>query len=454
MEGSKMKKSLSIILICVLLMALLIAGCGVKDGSTQSKPTTSTDNGQKTEQENTGRQDMGNVEQGGEEEIKPEEGAELVLWESGGVVGEWAKYVAEEFTKRYGIPVVYEHVENSDAPHKMKTDGPAGVGADVFAAPHDHLGGMVSAGLVLENFFADEYINNYLDAAIEGTTMDGVLYGYPTAIETYAIFYNKDLVEKLPATWEELIEQAKAFTDVNKNTYGFMMEPANFYYVYSFIGGYGGYVFGDNNTNPNDIGLNSEGAIKGCEFLQRIREEILPLKSGDITYDVKEGLFKEGKVLFNMNGPWAIGDYREAGLNFGAMPLPLLDNGAHPTSFSGIRAFYVNAYTKYPNAASLLAKFASSEEMQKKFYEIAGMIPVHKNLLEDPDIKGDEIISVFMEQAKYSVPMPNIPQMQLVWSPMGSALSTIWDGQMEVKEALNAAVEQLKSAIASQGSAE
>jgi arabinogalactan oligomer/maltooligosaccharide transport system substrate-binding protein len=447
------KKSVSIILAVVFLLTLVIAGCS-RDSGKQSDSTTPADSGQQTGQGSTGEQDTETAAEDKAKEIQPEEGAKLVLWESGGVIGEWAKYVAEEFTKRYGIPVVYEHVENSDAPHKMKTDGPAGVGADVFAAPHDHLGGMVSAGLILENFFAEEYIDNYLDAAITGTTMNGVLYGYPTAIETYALFYNKDLVEKLPETWEELIEQAKSFTDIDKNMYGFMMEPANFYYVYSFIGGYGGYVFGDNNTNPNDIGLNSEGAIKGCNFLRRIREEILPLKSGDITYDVKEGLFKEGRVLFNMNGPWAVGDYRQAGLNFGVMPLPLLDNGTHPTSFSGIRAFYVNAYTKYPNAASLLAKFASSEEMQKKFYEMAGMVPVHKNLLEDPDIKGNEITSAFMEQAKYSVPMPNIPQMQLVWSPMSSALAVIWDGQLEVKEALDAAVEQLKSAIASQGVAE
>ena len=84
-------------------------------------------------------------------------------------------------------------------PEKLKTDGPAGLGADVFHAPHDHVGNMVSAGSILENMVADEYKENFMEAAINGTsyTDDGGsnLYGFPIAIETYALYYNKDLVD-------------------------------------------------------------------------------------------------------------------------------------------------------------------------------------------------------------------------------------------------------------------
>ncbi|GFP36304.1 arabinogalactan oligomer / maltooligosaccharide transport system substrate-binding protein, partial [Candidatus Hakubella thermalkaliphila] len=104
---------------------------------------------------------------------------------------------------------------------------------------------------------------------------------YPIGIETYALLYNKDLVDELPETWDELIEFAAEFNDIPNNRFGFMMEPANFYYVYAFIGGHGGYVFGDGNTNPDDIGLNNAGAIEGAKFLQghlpnQIGEAIAP----------------------------------------------------------------------------------------------------------------------------------------------------------------------------------
>ncbi|MDY0324504.1 MAG: maltose ABC transporter substrate-binding protein, partial [Candidatus Carbobacillus sp.] len=387
----------SLLMLLAIFVFMSVTACG---GKTETPNTTTPSTSTETPSTTSG-------EKLADEVIKPEEGASLVLWESSGAVGEWAKYVAQKFEEKYGVPVTYEEVSHTDAPEKLKTDGPAGLGADVFSAPHDHLGELVSGGLVLENMFPNEFTNEtYMPTAIAGTSYDGQLYGYPTSIETYALFYNKDLVKDLPKTWDEMLDQAKAMTDTKKNTYGFMMEVANFYYVYSLIGGYGGYVFGDNNTNPNDIGLNNAGSVKAGQLLQKMHKEVLPLKVEDITYDAKEGLFKDGKLTYNVNGPWAVDDYRKAGVNFGLVPLPVLDNGNHPTSFSGIRAFYVNAYTKYPNAAALLAKFAASEEMQLKLFEMTGMLPVYSALLDHPSIKANDITSGFLEQAQYAVPMP------------------------------------------------
>lgn len=432
-----MRKFLSLLLIFMLTFALAACGNSGNDKASEEKETESTT-------------DENATEETGEEELVPEEGAELKVWESGGAIGEWTQFVAEEFTKKYGVPVTFEEVGHTDAPGKLKTDGPAGLAADVFAAPHDHLGSMVSSGLILENFFPEEYQDAFLKATTDGTTYEGVLYGYPLSIETYALFYNKDLVKELPETMDELLEQAKSLTDVANNKYGFMMEVANFYFVYSFIGGYGGYVFGDNNTNADDLGLNNEGAVQAGKLMQRIKNEVLPLKNEDITYDVKQSLFNEGKLAFNVDGPWAVDGHRDAGVNFGVMPFPKLDNGQVPTSFSGIRAFYVNSYTKYPNAAALFAKFATSEEMLLKRFEMTGQLPPMTSLMEHETVKNDEIASAFLEQAKYAVPMPNIPAMPMVWEPMSSALTTIWNDGTDPKQALDAAVEQIKSAIASQ----
>ena len=427
-----MKKLLGLLLILTLVVSL--AACGTKTNDSTAPVT------EPSEDQNTATT----------EEIVPEAGAELVVWESGGAVGEWMQEVAAEFTKKYNVPVTFEEVGHTDAPKKLQTDGPAGLGADVFAAPHDHLGSLISGGLIIENFWPEEYQAAYMDAAITGTTFDDVLYGYPTGIETYALFYNKDLVTKVPETWDELIATSKEFTNKAENDYGFMMEVGNFYFVYSLIGGYGGYVFGDNNTNANELGLNNEGAVQAGKLMQRIHNEILPLPVEDISYDVKQSLFNEGKLLFNLDGPWAVDAHRSAGVNFGIAPLPKLDNGKNPTSFSGIRALYVNSYTKYPDAASLFAKFASSEEMLLKLFEKSGMLPPRTTLLNNPTIKNDEISAGFLNQAQYAVPMPNIPQMPSVWGPMGAALSTIWADNTDPKVALDAAVQQIKDAIASQ----
>src|SRR5690606_30791392 len=59
---------------------------------------------------------------------------------------------------------------------------------------------------------------NYPDAAVNGATVNGELYGYPTEIQTYALYYNKKLLEKAgysdpPETWDELYEIAEATTE-------------------------------------------------------------------------------------------------------------------------------------------------------------------------------------------------------------------------------------------------
>ncbi|MNJ58320.1 Cyclodextrin-binding protein precursor [compost metagenome] len=181
--------------------------------------------------------------------------------------------------------------------------------------------------------------------------------------------------------------------------------------------------------------------------MQRIHKEVLPLSSADINVGVKETLFIENKLLFDINGPWAIAALQEGGVHFGVAPLPKLDNGQPPASFSGVRAYYVNSYSKYPEAASLYAKFATSEEMLMKKFEISGQMPPRTKLLDNEQIKSDEIIKGFLEQAAVSVPMPNIPEMEPVWGAMGNAFSVIWDDNSDPKAILDKAVNQIKEGI-------
>lgn len=437
---AKPRKIISVIAALTLLAALLLATAGC----TPAKPQEETTAGQETQTVTPTAEPAAPEDDG----LKPEPGAKLKVWDSEGNEGDWLKKVIKDFTRIYGVEVTYEPVTHTDAPTKLKTDGPAGLGADVFSAPHDKVGDMVSSGLIYPNDVLKP--DEFLDAAVQGTSYNGVWYGYPDAIETYALFYNKDLIAEPPKTFDELIEFSKSFTDVSKNQYGFMMELANFYYIYSFIGGYDGYVFGNNGTDKSDIGLNSPGAVEGMKFHQSLKE-ILPLNTADINYDIKNALFNEGKLALNIDGPWAVQGHKDAGVNFGVAPLPLLPNGKHPTSFSGIRAFYVNSYTKYPNAAKLLAKYLTSSELLADRFESTSQIPPRKDLLESPSIKNDPISAAFLEQAQYAQAMPNIPEMASVWVPMATALDENWNKGGDPKAILDNAVKSIEETLALQG---
>ncbi|MEW9701383.1 maltose ABC transporter substrate-binding protein [Paenibacillus sp. SI8] len=378
--------------------------------------------------------------------LKPEQGAELKVWEGAGVNGQWIKYVTAEFTKKYNIPVKIEVVENGDAPKKLQTDGPAGLAADVFVAPHDHLGNMASAGLILPNDeFKDLLKNDFMDSALKGVTLGNTLYGFPTGVETYALYYNKKLVPEPPKTFDELIEIAGKINNPAQKTYGLMWEMGNLYYDSAFIQGFGGYVFGKNGSDVQDIGLNNEASVQALDYIRKIKT-VVPFKKEDVSYDIKEGLFKEGKLAFNINGQAGAASLKGA-VDFGIVPLPKLPNGQTPKSFLGVRALYVNSYTKYPQAAKLLAYFASSKEMLAKRFEISGQLPPRNDLMNDPAITQAPYAAPFLQQAASAVAMPSVPQMVNVWGPMGTAVTQAWNKGGDSKLLLDEAVKQIRESI-------
>lgn len=424
----KGKKILSFLLVAMMIFALV--GCGAQD----------TDNAAGT----------GETPAPATDEMKPEEGAKLVVWESQGPEGEWVKYVGEKFKEKYGVEVVYEEVPSVDSLKKLTTDGPAGVGADVFASPHDKVGELVATGLARPNeITADRVQNDFMKAAADGVSMDGVVYGFPTGIETYALFYNKDLIPNAPATFQEVIDFAKGYNKPAENKYAFMWDIGNAYFSHAFIAGEGGYVFGQGGTDKNDIGLNSAAAVEGAKFMVSLKE-ILPVNAADSNSQIVDGLFSEGKAAMVMTGPWAVKGYMDAGVNFGITPIPTLASGKHPASFSGIRALFVSAYTKYPNAAQLFAEFATSDEMLLKRFELTKQIPPVKSLMENPTIKDDATVAPFLAQAQYAVPMPSIPEMGVVWDPYAAALSLMWNEGTNPQEALDNAANTIKEAIEAQ----
>jgi arabinogalactan oligomer/maltooligosaccharide transport system substrate-binding protein len=438
-----MKKLLNLSMIALVIFVL--AACNKPGAPTSEVTSKETSEGSKPGETAT-------------EKITPEEGAELVLWDNGDTEGEWAKYVAKKFTEEYGIPVKYEDVPHTDAPGKLKTDGPAGIGADVFNAAHDHVGAMVTSGLIYDNYYAEEYKERFLESAVTAVSAkdeeEFKMYGFPLNIEGVALFYNKDLLDEMgfkPAeTMDELLAQSKAFMDKKKGSYGFMIEPGNFYLIHGFAAGYGDYIFGDNNTDPSDVGLNNEGSLKTANLMERIRDEILPMKKEDITADVITSHFNEGKLLYYLSGPWAVKGHEEAGVNFGVTTLPKLENGEVPQTFTGTKGYYVNAYSKYPQAATLLAKFATSDEMLLKRYELTGQLPASIGLIENKKIKSNELNTAFLEQAKYSIPMPNITEMQTVWGGMEVAYTAIWNNAAEPQASLDKGVQQINEAIEAQ----
>lgn len=446
-----MNKSISLLLVCAL--AVTLSACGAKNDNNSGTNAGTANQGTAANEgaANNGAANNGaaNANESAEpaEDLAPEPGATLLVWESK-EERPFVEQMMKEFKEKYGIEMKMEEIGAGDQVAKLTTDGPAGIGADVVLFPHDNLGKAVAAGLVLPNdVYAEEAATENSDVALKAVTYDGILYGFPRAVETYAMFYNKDLIATPPTTFDEVKEFAKTFNDTKKNKFAFMWDIGNFYFSYPFLATTGGYVYGKDGQDKTDIGLSNAGAVEGADYFKSLKSDVLPLKSGDVTYDIKKGLFTGGTLAMNIDGPWAIGDLKKSGINFGAAPIPSI-NGKPSVSFSGVKAWYVNSFTKYPNAAKLFARFASTKEAQLADFKLTGALPSNKEAAEDPSVQGDELVKAFLEQFKNSQPMPSIPEMGNVWTPIGAALSDIWNEGKDSKTSLDNAVKQIQDANA------
>ncbi len=366
----------------------------------------------------------------------------LKVWESDGPEKDFIMTAAREYSKvNKNVRIVYEPVAATDARAKIELDGPAGVGADIFVTPHDHIGALVQGGHVLPVDDADAYLADFEDMAKMGASYEGVVYGYPLGAETYGLFYNKALIPEAPKTWDEVIEFAKKFNNKAEGKYALVWPVADGYYGYMFMESFGAPLFGPNGDDRKQHNLNSPAAIKGLTYFQNLRKQILDVPATDASGDFCNAEFIEGKAAMIITGPWKITDFKKNGINFGIATLPAFPDTDHPAnSFAGVRLAFVSAYSDYPDEAKSFAKFITSKTMLEKRFKITDQIPPRKDIDTNNPLSNG-----IKNQLKYAKAMPTIPQLGTYWSAMGSAYSGIWDGD-PVKPALDAAAAAMNAA--------
>jgi len=359
---------------------------------------------------------------------------------------DWLRSEAASFTAAFGVDVEIVRLDVNELKQQALLAAPQGEAGDVFAGvPHDQIGEMAVGGILLDmsSYATANYLSDLSEQARLGYTFAGKLFGLPMYVEGPALVVNDDLVKSLPATYDETMALAQQLTTAD--TFGFMYDIANFYFSYAWIHTYGGYVFGrdaNGTLDPTDIGLANEGAVKGGEALKALRFGLDLIPSGT-NNDVANGLFVDGALGMIYTGPWAISQYQNAGLNVSVHPIPPLADGTPFSGFMGVQGVLVNSFTNLKVEAANFAKWLSRKDAQVSMARLSGRIPASMSALEL--VIDDPIIAGFGAALVNSEPMPNIPEMGAVWSPMGNALTAITeDANANVADVLQQAVDEIK----------
>ena len=299
---------------------------------------------------------------------------------------------------------------------KLTSAIPGGHGPDLFIFAHERLGGWAREGYVAPS----DYSGPFGDAL----TVDGRVYGYPLAVKSVALFYNRALIQEAPPTIDELARTARAAT--HDGVYGLAYPVTDFYYHQAILSGFGGAVFEEPGHRP---ALDTPEAVRALEFVRRLAldDGVIPEEPTSV---LVTSLFNQGKAAMVINGPWFIGEIR--GVDYGVAPLP-----PPMRPFLSVEAALVSGRAREPAGAQAFARYLLSPE--------AAAVRAHQGgqVVATDGAPADPLLAAFRRQAQSALPMDNSPQMQAVWEPEKRALASVMGGELGPEAALAQAQRRL-----------
>ncbi|WP_445448101.1 extracellular solute-binding protein [Enterococcus lactis] len=383
-------------------------------------------------------------------EGEAEEGKTLTVSVDSGYK-DYINEIKDTFEKENDVKIKLVEKDMFDQLESLALDGPAGKGPDVMMAAYDRIGALGQQGHLAEVKLGNESAYDETDKA--QVTYDGKIYGEPAVIETLVLYNNKDLVDTAPATFKDLENLSKdsrfAFeSEAGKNT-GFLAKWTDFYYSYGLIAGYGGYVFGDDGTDPSDIGLNNAGAVEGISYATDWFQNVWPKGMQDIKSagDFASQQFMSNKTAAIIDGPWQAQTYKENNINYGVAKIPTLNNGQPYQPFGGGKGWVVSNYAKNKDLSQKWLDYVTNQENQEKFFEMVNEIPANQQARETAKAKNDELTTAVIEQYETAQAMPNIPEMGEVWTGAENLMFDAASGSKTPKESADEAVKTISEAI-------
>jgi arabinogalactan oligomer/maltooligosaccharide transport system substrate-binding protein len=381
----------------------------------------------------------------------PSLGAELVVWhayraeEKAALEAVVAAYNASH--AKSGITVTTLAVPFDAMADKISAAIPRGKGADVFIYAQDRLGGWIESGNIIEplDFYLEKGLKeSYLPLTWEAMSYRGTVYGLPLNYKALVLIYNKKLVANPPKTSGELVVTAKKLTDKASGRFGLAYSYGDFYYHAALMNGFGGRAF---DPGPTPM-LNAPENAKSLELLLKwiYADQILPAEpsTGLVT-----ALFNEGKTAMVFSGPWFLGEIAKS-VDFGLATLPTLDEaGGKPMRpWATVEGAFIAAPCKNKDAAYEFIKYLTGAEAAKVMAIRGRQSPASKAAYAVPAIANDPILKVFRQQIEVAVPMPNVPEMSMMWTPATIAMGSTIKRSVSPKEALETAQKALARDVA------
>ncbi|MEG0049807.1 MAG: extracellular solute-binding protein [Clostridia bacterium] len=321
------------------------------------------------------------------------------------------------------------------------------VGNDAKAAPdlylfaHDKIGVYAEMGILapITDFLSEEQLAGLLPMTRKAATYQDTMYQLPLYFETLLFMYNQKFMkpEDVPTTTEELYAYMQRKTKGGR--YGFVEQHSTPYYSAAWIHAFGGSLIGEDRV-PR---LNTPETVRALAYHKKFVE----LMAGETEYAMVQTLFTEGKAHATIGGPWMVPTVRAAGMALGIAPMPIVpDTGKPLAPYSGVQGVHVLkvAAQEKKEAITKVLETLLSVELNAVLAKASGCAPALAACYELPKIQADDMVMAMRSMAENAIPMPNIPEMDVMWTVAGNLLT---DVNMSGKDVQQSADQAQKKAL-------
>ena len=304
---------------------------------------------------------------------------------------------------------------------------------DFYFFAHDKLGVYAEMGILtpITEFISPDDLSLFLPMTISAATYKGQIYQLPLYFETLLFMYNRALMkdDRVPKTTEELYAFMISGTG---GRYGFIEQHSTAYYAAGWIHGFGGGII-----SPDGIPLlNSRETIAALDY----HKKFVRMMPGEGEYATVNTLFREGRAASTIGGPWLVPTVRQSGIDLGLAQMPIVNETGLPLApFSGVQGLHVlkvaadnpEKNIKIREVINLLL----NPDIGVALAKASGCAPALAACYDFDDVKNDEMVTMMRRTAESAIPMPNIPEMDVMWNVVGNLLVDINMRDRNINEA-------------------
>ena len=228
----------------------------------------------------------------------------------------------------------------------------------------------------------------FFPVTIEANRWQGELFALPWFVDVGMLYWRTDLLDRPPATWEQLERDVRRATADGSPRYGLVWQGARYEGLVTvfleYLGGFGGRILDGGRVTVSE----PPGVLALTTMRDQIRRGVVPARVLSWHEEEPRFAFQNGEAALMRNWPYAVApmqdsaDSRVAG-RFAVAPMPAGPGGRHTAAFGGAQ-LAINAFSPEAEAAWRVIDYLTRPEQMLERAEIVGQFPTRTGVYDDP----------------------------------------------------------------------